>query len=276
MESDEEEIVVPDEDKVKIAIHLIKKTAPGQSIGVAAHLQNLLGNQVLNDEMVNEAYRLRAIDKLEFAKNSPLVHADTHDGEGGFVDPDTGDVLTYNFSTLTLENQTPDPNFQDDPLRRAVSDALKAYCDNHYLQEFHASKSCVALKTDNGVKCLISSKNVNLGSFWSGSWISEYEIEGNTINGTIKLQCHYFESGNVQCNSIKQIGEEVEYSDDNQQYAANIVSIIEREENEYQTALSEFHAANKTAFKKVRRALTIQGTKFDWRLSVHDVVGQMS
>ena len=44
----------------------------------------------------------------------------------------------------------------------------------------------------------ISCLNINLPNFWTGEWQSSYIIENGSMIGNIKINCHYYEKGNMQ------------------------------------------------------------------------------
>ena len=52
------------------------------------------------------------------------------------------------------------------------------YANNTYAPDKGASVSTAVLATGNGAfTALVSSRNVNLGAYWSGSWRSRYSIQ---------------------------------------------------------------------------------------------------
>lgn len=55
---------------------------------------------------------------------------------------------------------------------------------------------------------VFTSKNVQLSNFYTGEWNSVWKINKSSIEGTIAVRAHIFESGNVQMNQSKQITNE--------------------------------------------------------------------
>ena len=56
-------------------------------------------------------------------------------------------------------------------------------------------------------------ERVNLRNFWGGRWQSRWEVDLTaspaTVHGTIQLHVHYFENGNLQLQSVKNVEEEM-------------------------------------------------------------------
>ena len=53
------------------------------------------------------------------------------------------------------------------------------------------------------VHIAFTSKNVQLGNFFTGEWSSVWLVNKEKIEGKVTIRSHIFESGNVQMNQDK-------------------------------------------------------------------------
>lgn len=58
----------------------------------------------------------------------------------------------------------------------------------------------------NEIKIAITAKNLNFSNFYGGEWVSFWTLTGNQLSGSVKVNTHYFESGNVQLHQAKALG----------------------------------------------------------------------
>lgn len=276
-EDDMDDQLSPEEMQA-IAKHLLCRCPPGEQKAMAKDLKSLVDSEVLTDDMVKSFCAERAMKYFDFAKDTRVVcHPDTMHEAGVFRDPSTGKLHTVDALEMESKEATGGDDFQDSDLRKAVDDALQKYMNDHYEKRDHASNACAVIENGEGkLTCVLSAKNTSLGNYWTGSWRSTYSLENGALSGCIKIQVHYFESGNVQLNTKFENKMDVGQSDDQKTMATNIVKAIKEMENKFQSGLSKFFTDTTSQFKKVRRGLTVQGTMFDWRLNLHENVGMMA
>jgi len=77
----------------------------------------------------------------------------------------------------------------------------------------------------------ITSKNIQLGNFYTGEWVSKWKVEKGSIEGIITIKAHFFESGNVQFHQKKNLKKEFQFQENMSDNAKSIMKIIEKFEN---------------------------------------------
>ncbi|KAL3172690.1 hypothetical protein MRX96_012742 [Rhipicephalus microplus] len=241
---------ISDQEKVRIVSDFIQLAPPGEFNEVFNDVRLLLNNDTLLKEKASSAFAQYNKDQLtpveiEGSEHQALITHYNDLGEGRFYDPRTRQSFRYDHlrKEATDYQSHPPGSSGDGSFQPPQELALVACLEDH---QFQAQ------------------------NYWNGRWRSVWTVNFPSgaatadVKGLVRVQVHYYEDGNVQLVSSKEIKATLNITNE-QQAAKEFVQIVEDAENEYQTAISEnYQAMSDTTFKALRRQLPLTRTKIDW------------
>uniref|UniRef100_A0A8C8R8Y1 F-actin-capping protein subunit alpha n=1 Tax=Pelusios castaneus TaxID=367368 RepID=A0A8C8R8Y1_9SAUR len=260
------------QEKVKIVSHLLKQAPPEEFHEAFSDLRLLVDDDSL---MCQEAASLCALhNKLHFTpvrRKACEVLLTRHNEleEKHFLDPQR--QVSFKFDHVKREASEFEAHLQEDEKgeswRRTLHEGLKAYVSSHYPEGL-----CSVFIKDTAIRKIliacIASRLHRPSAFWNGLWKSEWTFavtpSSTQVTGTIMVQAHYFEDGNIHLTAYKDVTETLPVTTE-AQTAQDFVKLLENADNQFQGGLmEEYQSMSDTHLKAFRRQLPITHSTIDW------------
>ncbi|RFU74478.1 f-actin-capping subunit alpha [Trichoderma arundinaceum] len=144
-------------------------------------------------------------------------------------------------------------------LVKSTLKSLGAYVKEHFP---NAALGAYPIESDSKVAIVIVANKYSPNNFWNGRWRSLYIFDPSSgrLEGSIKVDVHYYEDGNVRLLTSKPIAASISSGT-----GAGIAKEIASTEKKYQEDLNKsFVSLSEGAFKGLRRQLPVTRQKIEW------------
>ncbi|KAL9091368.1 MAG: hypothetical protein Q9159_001452 [Coniocarpon cinnabarinum] len=174
---------------------------------------------------------------------------------------DTGSSTSFDFdhaSQKALNAQSYSLDSRHADLVKSLVKSLNTHAAEHF-----PSHCAGVYPTDNDSKIAIVlvANKYSPQNFWNGRWRSEYLLDPSSgLTGSIKVEVHYYEDGNVRLLTEKPISASVGGGS-----ASEVIREIAKAEKRYQEDLNRtFGNLSEGVFKSLRRQLPVTRQKIEW------------
>jgi len=279
---------ISDSEKARIASEFLMHAPPGEFNEVFNDVRILVNNDKLLKENCSETFsqydkdQMHAVS-LEGQEDKCLITQHNNLEANVFHDPNSQKSFKYDHLKKTTSDVTDHVTSSDatpPPLRKALDEKVREMVGKYY----GASGSCGVFYKGTPeehpvyVVCIENHK-FQPANMWNGRWRSEYTVTVQAseavVEGVVKVQIHYFEDGNIQLVSKRDVRAQYinhglsntgdSSSEAVEALAKNVTQKILSVENEYQKAVTENYVTmSDTTFKALRRQLPITRSLISW------------
>jgi len=274
-------------EKIRIVSDFILHSPPGEFNEVFNDVRTLLNNDTLLKEGASSAFAQYNKDQLTLCRvagsdHQVLITEHNDLGAGRFYDPRTKQSFRYDHLKKEASDFQPlDADKKSEPFRAALETEFGNYVSQHYP---HGGFSVFSKSAGNVITLVacIEDHQFQPKNFWNGRWRSQWTVsfdpsatgEFVELKGIVRVQVHYYEDGNVQLVSSKDVKHNIQIANETD-FAVDFTKTVETAESDYHNALSEnYQTMSDTTFKALRRLLPVTRTKIDWNKIVSYSIGK--
>lgn len=248
--------------KQAIVASFVESAPPGELSNVVADIKALASSEVLSLDLAFKKYNEEQYTTVKLPGGSEAVLISKHNslGDGRYFD--TASQISFEVDHASQKASSA----QQHPLESRNADLIRSLQKSFSSAATeHFPSSTVGIypnESDSSIAILLVANKYSPQNYWNGRWRSTYLLETslNSLTGTIKVDVHYYEDGNVRMSTNKKV--EVSSGAGS---ADAVVREIAKAENKYQEELNRaFTALAEGSFKGLRRQLPVTRQRVEW------------
>ncbi|KAL7714138.1 F-actin-capping protein subunit alpha [Entamoeba marina] len=252
---------IPDKD-IENTVNTFLNDAPcGEFVEVVKDVKQLIQrDDILNTVVPTAIENVFLLTPYNALPNSSME----------YLDPVHSQIHTVDHYNLKVTGSRPmsvrEQNSME-TMRNALQQHLRSYTDENYP---HGTGVVFVNEQDNTFRIIISAAQIQTANFHSGNWRSEFVFKvpssgSVSIDGSIRIQIHYYEDGNIQMSSKVDRKIRSTVAGSVEVTAKNIIKAISDNEAQLHTQMDQlFSTMNDSTFKALRRQLPVTKTKMNW------------
>ncbi|KAI1498100.1 subunits of heterodimeric actin filament capping protein Capz [Biscogniauxia marginata] len=208
--------------------------------------------------------------KLPGSSQQVIISSHNSLGDGRYYDVESSSSFAFDHDTQKASDvQSHVLEGAQAELVKSTLKSLSTYVKEHFP---NASYGVYPIENDSKVAVVIVANKYSPNNYWNGRWRSLYIFDpsAGSLEGSIKVDVHYYEDGNVRLLTNKPISASVSSGS-----GAGISKEISVSEKKYQEELNRgFTSLSEGAFKGLRRQLPVTRQKIEWDKVASYRVGQ--
>ncbi|GAB7349277.1 hypothetical protein MBLNU459_g8423t1 [Dothideomycetes sp. NU459] len=215
------------------------------------------------------------IKKLSSRDTQVIISEFNSLGDGRYFDTASQSSFAFDHATQKASAvQSHVLESQNSDLIKSLTKGLETHAAEHYPA---SSIGVYPIENDSAIALVLVANKYSPNNFWNGRWRSLYTFSpssssSSTLTGSIKVDVHYYEDGNVRLLTTKPVSAPASSSSAS---ASDVVRAIAAVERKYQEDLNRaFANLNEGAFKGLRRQLPVTRQKVEWEKIAGYRVGQ--
>jgi len=262
---------------IDIVRGFLLNSPPGEFDEVITDVRGLLKDDSILDKFATKTFQQWNVDQMlqcqsPAGEHQVLITKFGEISDNEYIDPRGNCVVKFDHVKQHIVSHRPIKGelFTEVEAHRSALDiVIQAYTENYYL--FGGSTVYGAKDASEYIlTACISAARYRPTNYWNGrwrsSWICTFKPTGSEvrIEGTIKLNVHYYEDGNVMLLSNTKLKTTCSNGDP-ETLAQNIIAAIQSVETKFHHELEEsYQSMGETTFKALRRVLPVTRSKIDW------------
>jgi capping protein alpha len=279
MSSDDESVGRPSiEAQSEIALRFVSNAPAGEVDAVLEDVRALVDAEALESGKVAKALeqhhtRVYSLAEIPGEERKIVLCPQTKQGLQ-YVSSHTKKAYAVDMERLSAQGEGEEAaeRFPADKeeFRAALVESMSGYMDKYYKTKGDGRTGLEVLPCDDGYTIIISSHNRNDSSCWSGRWQGVWTVRvadgAGKVTGTINVETHYYEDGNMQMDITKECNGEFRYEDAGS-FAKGVRRVIDTADDDLPRSLREWSdRVGGEALKRIRRHLPVSGVKMDWNV----------
>jgi len=248
-------IGMEEDPRLKVLHYFIRNTPVGELKEMLRDIRTLVPAEVL--ELPEFSYYLSLYHEAHGLKvpldTQVALLCDSAKVEGRYYDPKLAKSFLYD-----PVNEAVQEEMDMEPCSEALT-AMQGQLDQYLAEHYNPEAIGRVYATQEGVVMRVFCQVVNLRNFYTGEWTGLWELKGTELTGSVTINAHYFEDGNLQMHHQKDFQQSLSDPTNATLVLAAIKALEQTLETELQTLYETLPSGS---LKLLRRALPVTRTKF--------------